>query len=352
MSQPGQHTYNEIMSQPSTWESALQVFEAKQADIAQVGPASAFKQVIFTGCGSTHYLSMMAARLFEHVTGVHARAYPASEIVLYPMRVVAPTLLVAISRSGTTTETLDAVDTFRQRESGQTIAITCHSESLLAEKCDVTVAIDSARENSIAQTRSFTAMAMVTQLLAASMVQIDTEPAAALPQYCQQLLTSYGEMAKNIGEDSSIERFFFLGGHTLYGIAAEAMLKMKEMSTSYSEVYHPLEFRHGPMSMVNESSLVIGLITPESSKHEIAVLKDMQAKGAQILEISAGEASFEQHVSIPDAVPAWTRPVLYLPVLQLIAYYRALFNNQNPDRPNNLDAVVTIKSLRDDSLVD
>ncbi len=349
MSQPGKYTYDEIMSQPAVWERALQVFAAKHAKITEVGPASAFKQVIFTGCGSTHYLSMMAARLFEHVTGVPARAYPASELVLHPVRVVAPTLLVAISRSGTTTETLDAVDTFRQRESGQTMAITCHSESALAEKCDVTVAIDSARENSIAQTRSFTAMALVTQLFAATFAQTDTKPIAASPQYCQQLLNDYGEMAKNIGEDPSIERFFFLGGHTLYGIAAEAMLKMKEMSIAYSEVYYPLEFRHGPMSMVNESSLVIGLITPESTKHEIAVLKDMQARGAQILEISAGEASFEQHVSIPDGVPAWARPILYLPVLQLMAYYRALFNNQNPDKPNNLDAVVTIASLRDDS---
>src|SRR5579884_3127842 len=118
MAQRGESTRAEILSQPSVWAGALDAFRAQAASVRALLNSQGFERVIFTGCGSTHYLSMTAAALFQLLTGIPAQARPASEIVLFPDLVLAPkarTLLVAVSRSGTTTETVEAVRLFRAR---------------------------------------------------------------------------------------------------------------------------------------------------------------------------------------------------------------------------------------------
>ena len=101
---------------------------------------------------------------------------------------------------------------------------------------------------------------------------------------------------------------------------------------------------HGPMSMVNEQALVVGLLADGPCEHEAAVLRDMQGRGAKILALAAG-CDWPDAVQIGSDIPEWGRPVLYLPVLQLLAYYRALANGQNPDQPANLTAVVSLDNL-------
>jgi glucosamine--fructose-6-phosphate aminotransferase (isomerizing) len=347
MTDIGKNTYQEIMSQPTIWEAALRIFQEQQQQFMTFWRQGEFRQVIFTGCGSTYYLSIMAARLFQQLTHIPSSALPASELVFSASDYLKPsnTLLVAVSRSGTTSETLKAVDIFRETANGSILTVTCYSESPLSEKSDFTLAIDEAREESIAQTRSFSSMALMTQLIAASIANQDVQSANQLPTICHQLLNDQHALAQQFGEDEHISRFFFLGSSALYGIASEAMLKMKEMSLSYSEVYHTLEFRHGPMSMVNEKSLVIGLVNQASAIHEIAVLDEMQNRGAQIFALGNQVIPFTHAVNLPDDLPSWCYPVLYLPLLQLIGYYRALLNGQNPDKPHNLDAVVSLANL-------
>ena len=140
-------------------------------------------------------------------------------------------------------------------------------------------------------------------------------------------------MARALGEDGAISKFFFLGSGALYGIACEAMLKMKEMSLSYSEAYHTLEFRHGPMSMVGEDSLVIGLISPEAARPEIRALDEMADMGAAVIAIARTRVENHRHVGLPADLPSWSMPVLYLPLLQLLAYHRAMLNGCDPDQP-------------------
>jgi len=214
----------------------------------------------------------------------------------------------------------------------------------------VNFSIDEAQETSLAQTRSFASMLIVVEAIAASVAgRDDLDRLAALPQTATRLLREYGSLAQQLGEDRQIERFFFLGSGALYGIANEAMLKMKEMSLSYSEAFHVLEFRHGPMSMVDDHSLVVGLLSDEVHPQEIAVLRQMNQRGAQILALAEhdydlGIASGAHLVQIDSKLPVWARPVTYLPVLQLMAYYRALSNGQNPDLPANLSFVIALDS--------
>lgn len=343
----GQHTRQEIFSQPQVWADALAVFEADASTFLKLIAAAEPDSVVVTGCGSTYYLSLTAARLLRRA-GIDARAYPASELLLFPESIYLEGrkyALITVSRSGATTETLRALAAFKSRIGGTVITVTCDSGSPLALESDLASAIDSAGEKSVAQTRSFSSMCLVLQQMAAALAGDDRTSSARLPAQCQHLLDAYGELAGTLGADRSIERFFFLGADLLYGIACEAMLKMKEMSLSYSEAFHTLEFRHGPMSMAAGNALVVGLISQESAGPEVQVLRDMRRTGARTLSIGALVADLQRHIALPAELSFWNTPVLHLPLLQLLAYHRALHNGQNPDQPHNLSAVVSLEEL-------
>lgn len=344
---PGQHTLQEINSQPEIWADALAVFDSRESGLSKLMAAAEPDHLVVTGCGSTYYLALTAARLLRGA-GLDAQAHPASELLLFPESVYLHGrgyVLITVSRSGATTETRRAGSAFKSRIGGPVITVTCDSGSPLALAADLTFAIDSASEKSVAQTRSFSSMCLVLQQMAAALAGRERASSARLPARCQRILDSYGALAEALGAEQGIERFFFLGSDALYGIACEAMLKMKEMSLSYSEAFHTLEFRHGPMSMVAENALVIGLITPRSARQELQVLREMRRMGAGTLSIGTHAADLPRHIALPDDQPIWNSPVLYLPVLQLLAYRRALHNGQNPDQPHNLSAVISLKDL-------
>jgi len=343
----GQHTYMEIMSQPDVWAEALAAFDAQDRLLQSWLEASAFNHVIVTGCGSTYYLALTAARLLRQA-GCHALACPASELLLHPQSIYLPgqrNLLLCVSRSGATSETVRAQQLFKSQVGGPVIAVTCEGGSPLVQDADLAIAIDAAQEASVAQTRSFSSMLVVVQQLSALIAGHDLAASHLLPAICRRLLEQYGALAQSLGENSAIEKFFFLGSDALYGIACEAMLKMKEMSLSYSEAYHTLEFRHGPMSMVGEDSLVIGMISPAAARQELRVLEDMAQLGATVLIIAQTKIENHQPVWLPADLPNWCSPVLHLPVLQLLAYYRARFNSRDPDRPHNLSAVISLDDI-------
>lgn len=350
--QPGKHTYAEIMSQPETWAKALNLFADKEEVLKSFWHAGNFERVIFTGCGSAYYVAMVGARLFQSLTGALTQAIPASELVLFPETIYTKhrTLLVTVSRSGTTTETAEAVEVFRERVQGSVLYIGCTEGSALEKLADFALVADFAREESVAQTRSFSTMVVLAQLTAAAIGGLDSGPALqTLPATCQRLLETYRDLARRLGEDADIERFFFLGSHILYGIANEAMLKMKEMSLSYSEAYHTLEFRHGPMSMVDSHTLIVGLASANAYTPEMAVLREMHSRGARVLALAESfidDSSSFYNVALDSNIPDWARTILYLPILQLVAYYRALSRGQNPDRPAGLEYAIMLDKVR------
>lgn len=340
------HTRTEILSQPQVWETVLEKMRALPAD--QFPDLRSYQHVLFTGCGSTYHLSQWAARQCQQLTGIPASAVPASDLLLFPsahLRAGIRTLLVAVSRSAETTETVRAVEAFNAGGYGNALAVSCYPERRMVQLARWSLVAPDAQEVSIAQTRSFTSMlAMIAWLLNNRQLP---QPPGRLAHAASDVIARYGNVAEKLGYDSGLQRFFFLGSGPLYGIACEAGLKMKEMSLAYSESYHFLELRHGPMSMVDGSSLVIGLVSAESVQLELNVLRDMRALGARTMAIAADEPARLSEVantviSLPGDLPAVWRAPLYLPVLQLLAYHRARFNSLNPDRPTNLEAVVVL----------
>ena len=337
------YTLQEILSQPDAWAKALETMAGEKARIQAFFQGQAFEEVIFTGCGSTYYLSLSAAELFQRFTGVYARALPASEIWLNPstFKRNGKGLIIPISRSGETSETIRACEKFKSENGGKCITISCYPGMPLTKLGDLNIILPSGQEQSIAQTRAFSTLHLACAYLTSVAINreylIDGFP--KLPEIGRKLIPVCENLAKKLGCDERFDRFYFLGSASRYGLACELNLKMKEMSLSFSEAFHFLEFRHGPKSMVTESTLIIGLVSEAQSENEQAVLHEMEEEGATILSIGESGTSIEFQSNLPEDI----RNILYLPFGQMLAYERAIFKKLNPDKPNNLDAVVRLE---------
>jgi glucosamine--fructose-6-phosphate aminotransferase (isomerizing) len=338
MTERGMHTHQEILSQPAAWQEVL----TTMATLRNFPQATQFDQVLFTGCGSTFYLSQAAADLYTVLTGRQGRALPASELWLNPALAYPGnphTLLVAISRSGETSETIHACQDFHAARRGTLITLVNYPESPLASLGDVNIAIPSGQEISLCQTRAFSTLYLAASWLVLAWAGKDPQSVlAGLPQACAGLLDHYQPMAKELAGDLSLDRFYFLGSGSRYGLASELSLKMKEMSLSHSEPFHFMEFRHGPKSMVTPSTLVVGLRSEGNRAYEQAVLDDLYALGGRTLVLDETDAD----VAFQSGVPEPLRNVLYLPIPQLFAYGRSMAKGLDPDLPKNLDAVVKL----------
>ncbi|MBL8100961.1 MAG: SIS domain-containing protein [Anaerolineales bacterium] len=330
------HTYNEIKNQTQAWAQALDVVRASDSP-----KAGDYDQVLFTGCGSTYYLSISAAAMYQELTGHAARAVPGGELLLNSQTVITDQkiLLVAISRSGTTTETVKAVEKFKAEKRGDVVVISNYDE-VLSRMADFNYVIDKGQEESVAQTRSFASMYVAVTALCAKMAGRDglLSSMSGLPKVGEVLIAKYEAYAKVVGENLNFDRFYFLGSGIRYGLACEVNLKMKEMTLTHSEPFHFMEFRHGPMSMVGASTVVCGLLSTVNRQHEAKVLSEMKMLGGTVAAIGESETDVSFESNIPESVYG----VLYLPVLQLMAFYRSLAKGLNPDHPSNLTAVVKL----------
>ncbi len=329
------HTEREILSQPDVWAKTLDDVDPHEA-------AHLLRQadeVVVIGCGSTHYLAMTAAALLRGA-GVRAWSLPSSELVptAQPQLVDPPkTVLVAISRSGTTTETTRAVEHFLRHGGHRVLALTCDPTSTLATQADVVLLAPEAQEVSVAQTRSFSTMTLVMSAVAGAVGDADLLHLRNLPSDAKTVLEKSRGPMQLLAQSPALEAFYFLGSGSLFGIASEGMLKLKEMSLTQSEAYHGLEFRHGPVSMCDASACVVSLVSPERASLEDAVNSDLIQLGAHVTTIGVGS-----EIELPERAP-WLRSALYLLPLQLLALERALHKGLDPDQPRHLTAVIHLE---------
>jgi len=340
-------TYEEILSQGQIWEKTIpKIIEALSVNCDW--KKREHDEYLFIGCGSTHYLSSAAASMWSIITKKNAHAFPSSEVWLYPKMCITAKnpALITISRSGETTETLNAMEVFREITTKKNISISCYPESEMVKRSEFSLVTKDAWEKSIAQTRSFSSMFIATQLLAGWFASdnILLAELKKLPSLFEDLLAKYKSLAKLLGENKKIQKFVFLGNGPYFGLAEECMLKMKEMSLSISQGFRLLEYRHGPMSVTTEDTLIIGMINSERQNEELSVLRNMKSLGATTLaivdKIPENRTGLDYIIEMNSGISDIGRAILNLPILQLLAFYRAKANGLNPDEPKNLSSVV------------
>jgi glutamine---fructose-6-phosphate transaminase (isomerizing) len=341
--------YEDIKSQASAWEAALAAVESQAEDLEKFF-AEKPGELLFAACGSPYYLGLANATLWRELLGLHVTVVPSSEIMLFPETVLPtagrPVLLIA-SRSGETTETVRAAETFAERFPGHTILIGCRSESRMGRLADLAIVIPEGNEVVIPQTRSFSSMYLAAQYLVA-LLDDDAELADALrrvPDLLPGLLDRWEPVVQRAAEadwDSAV----FLGGGPLYGVAVEATLKLTEMSLSSAVAYHTLEVRHGPRSVIDERTLVVGLGSLRGAPYERQVLAELAEETPHVLAFTPGEgwdlSELAAEIPLGGRIPDHALGLLYLPLLQLLAYHRALHKGVNPDESRNLTSYIEL----------
>ncbi len=345
MANRGENTYREILSQPDVWAQLLQALTNQTGAFATAWNQAAFDRVILTGCGSTYYAAMVGASLLRAHGVQAAESHPASELMHHPQRYFstsANTALIAVSRSGTTRETLAAVANFRTHGGGKVFTVTCHSESDLATASDVVLHANHAREQSRVQTRSFSSMVLLLQAMALTLAgkNADVE-LGSLPHRLESLLDLYARRMRDLGANAGFTQTMFLGSGALYGLACEAMLKMLEMTRLPCSAFHTLEYLHSPKYAVDERTLVIGLMTDALVEEETRTLEDATRRGATLLTITernSGQAALGHVVELNSGLPMTARLILYLPLLQLLGYHQSMARGLDPD---NLEWLTT-----------
>lgn len=351
----GRRTWAEIQSQPLVWKDALEAVLRETQDLRSLfrGAAPA-EAIVVLGCGSSYYLSLSAAHSLQTLLGVPARAFPSSEAIFYPDTVFPSDrrlLVIGVSRSGETTETVVALRRAAGLRNATLLSVSCRERTGLAGVGGLSLAVPASDEASVVMTRSFSSMLLA--LLAVGAVGAGDAAALdhlrALPEIGSSLLASAQPLIEGLGRDDSLRRLVYLGSGPLYGIACEAMLKVKEMAIMDSESYHCLEYRHGPKSIADSDTLVVTLLSDVARNEEIQLAKELAAQGARVLIVGpdAREAATEVPGTLALALPGgtlpeWLRTPLAIVPMQLLGFYRAVGRGLDPDCPRNLAQVVML----------
>ncbi len=355
----------EIMEQPETLTETLRSYAdlrtgdvrlphvtLDDSDLAQVG------RIVVTGMGTSFYAAQIGRLMLEALTGLPAEADNASEF-RYRNPVLAPdTLLVSITQSGETADTLAAMELARTRGIRQ-LTITNTPGSQSTRLADGSILLRCGPEQSVASTKCFTASLLALYLLA---LRIGEARGHLTRERVQQLVTELEHLPSQVsdalglhGEIASLARtlhrrhnFLFLGRGVSYPVAMEGALKLKEVSYIHAEGYTAAEMKHGPIALLDENVPVV-VIAPRDRLHAktLGNIEESRARDARVYAVgTVGDAELASRVDAMLPVPPVTEllsPVVTVIPLQLLAYEIALLRGCDIDQPKNLAKSVTVE---------
>jgi len=347
-------TLDEILSQPQCWTECLRALDQMEVIRQICAHLPSDGEWLFVGCGTSYYIALSAAASFAAITGMPARAVPASEIMFFPDVVLGrrrTTIPVLISRSGKTTEVVKAAQYLEHERGIRTIAVTCHGDQALAQISTLPVILDAAAEKSTVMTRSFSSMLLALQFLAASVAGKKDllEELRQLPANSASLFERAPGLVREFVSRHEIDNYSFLGQGPFFGIANEAMLKVMESSCSYAQVFHSLEFRHGPKSIVSARSFLGLFISDKAYTAEVDLLEEMKALGATTMAVTSQPTSrIHSAADLMIEVPSGSecsRLAACALAGQLLGLYSGLKKGLDPDSPRNLSQVVILNEM-------
>lgn len=343
-------TYKEIYGQPVSFQAVNDTLDTIFKTLDEVF-AEKYDEVIFTGCGTSLYLAQASAHAFSTCTGISAKGMCCSELYYFPETYVGngkKVLVVPMTRKSYTTEVRMAIDKVRSYPGVKSLAITCDADS--SKYNDYMLLSPETPEDSVIMTRSFTSMIYLAVVMS-YYVGGKKEKIEQLKDYAanaESFLKATDEMAKKIvAEHPECNLFITLGQGINYGIANECMNKMKEMSLSNSEAYYTLEYRHGPMSLVDDKTLIILLGNENTVDGDAKLLTQMKEYGAKVLAIGNNASKDFTDVDYTLDMPYGYDSLQNAPIIgfigQLIGYYVAELKNLNADSPRHLTQAIVIK---------
>ena len=316
-------------------------------------------RIVLSGCGTAFYACLVARYWFEQLAALPVDLDLASEFRYREPPLSDQSIAFFVSQSGETADTLSAMRYARDRVS-RTVAIVNVEESSLARECDSVLPILAGREISVASTKAFTCQmaALLWQAIEAGKqrqtLESDEERnlVAALrflPGLVNQVLDLESRIATISRDFAATTGTLFMGRGSMYPIALEGALKLKELSYIHAEGYASGELKHGPISLVDESMPVV-VVAPSDNLFEktFSNMQEVLARGGKTLMITDSAGASQQddscwHKLILPAVHPVLAPILYAIPLQLLAYHTAATKGTDVDQPRNLAKSVTVE---------
>ena len=314
-------------------------------------------RIIITACGTSYYAGMVGEYMIEDLAGVPVEVEYASEF-RYRNPIIKPgTLVLAISQSGETADTLAALKEAQQK--GATALAICNGVgSTIARTSDGGVYLHAGPEIGVASTKAFTSQVTVLAMIALLLGRqrrLSFEAGSdivksmqELPELVEKTLQLSDQIAGIAQKYVKANNFLYLGRHFNYPVAMEGALKLKEISYIHAEGYPAAEMKHGPIALIDENMPVV-VIAPKDALFDkvISNVREIKARGGKVIAISTEDChpldEIADHlIKVPKTIPM-LMPIVTCVPLQLLAYHIAVLRGNDVDQPRNLAKSVTVE---------
>jgi len=362
------HMLKEIYEQPEALENAMRGrfdeadasahFGGLNLDTQQLRRAD---RLILTACGTSYHAALVGEYLFEEFARIPVEVEYASEFRYRNPPIDRNTIVIAITQSGETADTLAALRESK-RKGHPTLALCNVVGSSIAREADGGVYLHAGPEVGVASTKAFSSQVAVLTMLAlylGRMRHLSSLQGArmiremqAIPEAVRRALLCHDTVRRIAQRFARVNNFLYLGRQYLYPLALEGALKLKEISYIHAEGYPAAEMKHGPIALVDEHTPSVFLIPPGGVFDKVmSNLEEIKARGGPVIAIACeGDEEISQQVSaradevifVPE-VPEYLQPLVAAIPLQLLAYHIALLRGCDVDKPRNLAKSVTVE---------
>ncbi len=339
----------EIMEEPIVLEKTIKPY---LEDLNKLPDLSKYEEIHIVACGSAMYAGMVGKNLFEEYANTKVEIDVASEYRYRNIIYNKKTLVILISQSGETADTIAAMRKAKENKV-DTLAIVNVKTSTIARESDKQIFIEAGPEIAVATTKAYMLQVAILSLLSIKIAKEKglikneseiLEEFKLLPRLLKEVLDKrekYLDIAKKIYKKEDI---FFIGRKIDYAICLEGSLKLKEVSYIHSEAYQAGELKHGTISLIEKDMPVFAIITDNEIKDKtISNVEETKSRGAITYIITTEKLKDnENDIAVPNT-SKFIQPLLIVPTLQLIAYETAKLRNCDIDKPKNLAKSVTVE---------
>ena len=345
--------YKEIFESPKALQYTAADFFADTATQKQVIDIfSKHDKVIMLGCGTAYNACLVGKNVFEKMLDVDCETELASEFRYKNPKVNSNTLVIAVSQSGETADTIAAVKLAKAKGAGIAV-ITNVRHSSLTRFADVVLHTKAGAEVAVAATKSYLTQTLMF-LLVATLLRDGSKVSEEikkqilkLPQTAEQALKFDALMQKYAKKHCQKQSVFFIGRGLDYALAAEGTLKLKEVSYIHSEGFAAGELKHGTLALIDKNALVIAIATQRNvAEKTVNALHEVTARGGKVILLTCFEKLKDTKGAEVILLPQTGGLLMTAPAiipLQLFAYHMSVERGINPDKPRNLAKSVTVE---------
>lgn len=343
-------THKEMFSQYDALKKTYEYMLSNAERIREFRDQINFKSITLTGAGSGFCLCQSAELSLKIHLGIPTQSLAAGDLMInhsHYEKLLQDTLLVCASRSGSTSEVVNAVKWVKGNNGTPIISICTKEGSELSSLADLNLDIPWAFDESVCQTRTvtnlYTTYLMLAGILGNHQALLD-EIGQAI-KWGESYMKSIVELLIQVAQETEWENVVVLGDSELQGIASEGALAFMEIAQVPSNYYHVLDVRHGPMVMIDHKTLVVLACSPNEVGYQQSLIEDIQARGAKVVSVGY---QIEQgwkgdvHIEVPQYTHYGVMGILFIFVPQCLAYFKALTKKLDPDSPQGLFSWIKI----------